>query len=79
MDAGALLKDGPMKVLVKPGAKKTEILGWDEGQEALRVGVAAPPEENKANRELVKFFSRLAGGRVRIVRGFASREKVLSL
>ncbi|MBI5388947.1 YggU family protein [Candidatus Woesearchaeota archaeon] len=71
------LSTNRFSVLVKPNAKKTEILGWDEGRQALRVAVAAPPEDNRANLELIKFFSRLLKKEVRIVSGLTSKKKIL--
>jgi uncharacterized protein (TIGR00251 family) len=62
------------KVLVKPNAKKTEILSEDP----LKIAIAAPPDKNKANLELVKFLSKKLG-RVKIVSGHTSREKILEL
>ena len=78
MDAIAQLKEGSITILVKPNAKKTEILGWDETKHAWRVAIASPAVENKANVEVVKFFSRLVGKQVRIRSGLRSKEKVLS-
>lgn len=66
-----------LNVIVKPGAKKDEVVGWDGNKKALRVNIRAPAEDNKANIAVVKLFSKLAGKRARIVRGFKSREKVL--
>ena len=71
------LKSGRLRILVKH-AKKNEIVGWDEARKALRVAIAAPPEDNKANIAIIKFFSKLAGQRIRIVSGLKSKEKVLS-
>lgn len=70
------LRAGKVVVRVKPNAKKTEIL--DSGEE-VRVAVAAQAEDNKANVELVKFLSRLAGRRVKIVSGLTSKRKVVAL
>ncbi len=68
---------GRIKILVKPNSKKTEILGWDEERKAFRVAVAAPPEDNKANIALIKFFSKLTKKKVRILSGLKSKEKML--
>ena len=68
-----------LKILVKPNAKKTDILGWDEDKKILRVAVSAPAEDNKANIAIIKFFSKKLGKRVRIVSGLKSKQKVLSL
>ena len=78
-DAISRLKAGKVKILVKANANKTEILGWDEDKQAFRVAVSAPAQDNKANLEIVKFFSKLVGQRVKIVSGLTSKEKVLAL
>lgn len=75
----SLLRAGSLKVIVKPSSKKDEVLGWDEKRDALRVNIKAPAEDNKANIALVKFFSKLAGRRVRIKSGLRSKEKLLSI
>ncbi len=68
---------GKVQILVKPNAKKDEMLGWDEQRKAFRVAIAAPAEENKANIAVIKFFSKLTKKQVRILSGLRSKEKVL--
>lgn len=68
---------GRVKILVKPNSNKDEILGFDEERQAWRVAIAAPPEDNKANIAVIKFFSRLTKKKVRIVAGLTSKEKLL--
>ncbi len=71
-------EDGTLILIyVQPKAKKNEIEGVDEWRGRLKVKVKAPPVEGKANREVVKFFSKLLGTEVVIVRGETSREKDL--
>lgn len=71
-------KDGVLiKIYVQPKAKKNEIEGIDEWRGRLKVKIKAPPVEGKANREVVKFFSKLFGREVVIIRGETSREKEL--
>ncbi len=64
-------------VYVQPKAKKNEIEGIDEWRGRLKVKIQAPPVEGKANKELVKFLSKVLGADVEIVRGETSREKDL--
>lgn len=78
-DAVSRLKVGTIRILVKANAKKTEVLGWDDARQAFRVAVAAPAQDNKANLEIVKLFSKLAGCRVKIVSGLTAKVKVLAL
>lgn len=66
-----------LQVTVKPNARKTEIL--EQGEGTLKVAVAAPPEDGKANLELVKFLSRKLKKQVRIVSGFGNKKKLLEV
>ncbi|ASJ09159.1 hypothetical protein A3L11_07920 [Thermococcus siculi] len=71
-------KDGVLLLIhVQPKAKKNVIEGVDEWRGRLKVRIAAPPVEGKANKEVIKFFSKLLGADVSIVRGETSREKDL--
>ena len=67
-------------IKVIPGAPGNRIIGR-RGDE-LVVKIVAPPEEGKANRELVSFLARtleIAKSEITLVRGAASRHKVLAL
>jgi len=71
-------KDGTLLlVYVQPNAKRNEIEEIDEWRGRLKVKVKAPPVGGKANKELVKFLSKVLGADVEIVRGETSREKDL--
>ncbi len=71
------ISNNRLKILVKPNSPKTEILGWDDSRSALRVTIHAKPEDNEANTEVVKFFSKLLKKKVSIKSGMRSREKLL--
>ena len=65
---------------VRPAAPKDELLGWNPAGE-LRVSVAAPPAEGKANKRLVAFLAKrlsVKRGEIRIESGEQSRTKILS-
>jgi uncharacterized protein len=67
-----------LKVRVQPRAKRDAIV--DERDGVLRVSVAAAPVEGQANMALCKLIAKRAGiarGRVSVVRGERSREKVV--
>jgi len=63
-------------IKVKTNQPKTEIV---EKSEVWKVNVKAKPENNKANEEIIKFFSKLFKKRVRIVRGLKIRTKILEI
>lgn len=67
---------------VQPGAKRTEPAGrHGEGtNQRLKVRLAAPPVEGRANAELLRFLAEAFGvplRNVRLVRGETSRHKVV--
>ena len=64
-----------LQIYVQPKAKKNEIEGIDEWRGRLKIKVKAPPVGGKANKELVKFLSKLLGAEVELVKGETSREK----
>ncbi len=69
-----------LHLLVSPGAKQTQVTQGEDG--ALRVRVAAPATEGKANRELVAFLARrldVARSHVSLVQGLGSRNKVVEI
>jgi len=69
--------DGVMLALhIQPGAKKTEVVGLHG--EALKIRLAAPPVDGKANAALVAFIAAKVGaGRtaVEVISGLTSRAK----
>lgn len=71
---------------VSPGAKKSEILGWEEDYpqvgRVLRVRVAAPPIDGKANKEICAFLAKrlgLAKSEIKLAHGSSGRIKLLEL
>jgi uncharacterized protein len=61
---------------VQPGARKTEVAG--EHGEALKIRLAAPPVDGKANDCLIAFLARqldIAKARLELVSGVSSRTK----
>jgi len=67
----------PIEVKVRAGKPKTRIVSCEDG--VFLLDVAAKAEDNKANIEIIKFFSRLAGERVKIVKGLRSKKKVIDI
>ena len=69
-----------INVMVKPRAKRDEIVDWDG--ETLKVRVAAPPVEGQANDRCLRIMARALGvsrSRIRIVRGATSRRKRIGI
>ncbi len=70
---------GKLKIVVKPNSPKTEIKGWDKEKEALKVEVKAEPEKGKANKEIIKFFTKLLKKKIEITHGLVSKQKMLKI
>lgn len=65
---------------IQPGAKKTEFAGLHG--EALKIRLAAPPVDGKANEALIKFVAetlKLPKSAVNLKSGQTSRRKVLEI
>jgi uncharacterized protein (TIGR00251 family) len=65
-----------VKVLVKPRASRSRVLGVHD--DSLAVAVAAPPVDGAANAELIQVLSRHFGvraGAVEVLSGHAGRRK----
>ncbi len=67
---------------VQPGAKRTEVAGihGEGGAARVRIRLAAPPVEGKANVQLLRFLASAFGVPQRAVvllRGEASRQKTV--
>lgn len=77
MNVEEYIKNNSLKILVKPNAKKSEILGYDEKKKAVKVSIAARAEKGKANMEVIKFFSKLLKRKVEIKTGLKNREKII--
>jgi uncharacterized protein len=76
-----------MKINIRltPNAKKSEVLGEEQdlfGGKTLRVKVAAPPIEGKANKELINILSehfKVSKSKISIVAGEKSRNKIVEI
>lgn len=73
------IKEKTFKVLIKPNSQKNEIIGFDANKNAYKINIKEKAEENKANKELIKFLSKTLGKRVKIKSGFKSREKIIEV
>ena len=67
-----------LRVYVQPGARKNQIVGLHD--QALKIKIAAPPEDGRANAELCEFLAEFCGvamSRVHVVSGLSSRRKMV--
>lgn len=68
-----------MKIRVSPGAKSAMLKGL-YGEGAIRLSVAAPPIDGRANAETERYLAALIGvkrSRVAVVKGASSRDKLI--
>lgn len=77
-------KDGSIFLFIwlQPNAKKTEISGLFGQPPSLKIRVASPPIDGKANRELLQFltnFLKLPKKALEITQGEASRRKTVRI
>ena len=72
-------RDGvSLQIQAQPGAKRTEVAGLHGG--CLKVRLASPPADGKANECLVRFLAQRLGvkrNQVTIIRGLSSRRKTV--
>ena len=74
-----------LNIHITPNSKKSEVSGEEIdlfGSKVLRVKVAAPPKEGKANKELIKILSErydIPKSKVFIIAGEKSRNKVVEI
>jgi uncharacterized protein (TIGR00251 family) len=69
-----------ISVWLTPRSHEDKILGWDNG--SLRVRVAAPPVDGKANEALLRLLARELGitqSSIRLVSGHTSRRKIMAI
>jgi len=74
------LNETRISLHVYPSAPRNQIVGLEGG--VLAVRIAAPPVKGQANRELIAFLSQQLGvsrGRLAIIRGHTSRNKLISV
>ena len=68
-----------MKLRVSPGARNTAVKGL-YGEGALKLSVAAPPTDGRANAEIERYLADLIGvkkSRVAVARGASGRDKLV--
>jgi len=66
-----------IKIKVKTNQRSSKIIAYDEATKTFKVAIAARAKNNEANREVVKFFTKVLNRPVKIKTGFTSKEKLL--
>ena len=69
-----------IKVRVQPKSSRNQVSGFQDG--ALRVRVTAAPTEGQANAAVIALLAKTLGvskSRLGIIRGYSSRDKVVSV
>lgn len=68
-----------VQIEVSPNSGKFQITGYNEWRQTLEVKIKAPPTKGKANKELMKEFTKLTGHPTEIISGHKSRQKNLKI
>lgn len=79
MNLDDFVKNSCFRVIVKPNAEKTEVLGYDKERQAIKIAVMAQADKNKANLELIKFLSKRLKRKVCIKSGLTGRKKIVCI
>ena len=69
-----------LRIHVIPQSQKSEVVGIQD--DALKVKIAAPPVEGRANAACIRFLSDILGVRknqISIVSGHKSRDKIVAI
>jgi len=64
-----------LRVRAKPKSRKTQLSKVED--DTVFIDIAAPPEDNKANLELLKFLKRQTGRPCKIKSGATSKDKIV--
>ncbi|MDD3520191.1 MAG: DUF167 domain-containing protein [Actinomycetota bacterium] len=74
------MKKENIKLLVRPGASKTEIIGIFDGM--VKIKVSSQPEKGKANKKLIEFLAlklQIPKKNIRIISGEFSNIKTIEI
>ena len=74
-----LKEKSAIMVIAKTNAVKTKIDSYDKSRSAYIMDVAAPPQDNKANVEIIRYLSRLTGKQATIISGATAKKKLIRL
>lgn len=71
------IKKNKFKIIVKTKAKNNEITEFDKEEQSYRLNIKAIPQKGNANKEIIKFLSKLLKKQVRIIKGLKSKKKTI--
>ncbi|MCF7866275.1 DUF167 domain-containing protein [Candidatus Woesearchaeota archaeon] len=72
-------KKGTFMIDVKTNGNKTELKEFNKSKQAYLMDVSAPPQDNKANIEIIKYFSKNLKKDIRIMSGATSKKKLIRI
>ncbi len=73
------IKESRFNVIVKTKSNSNKLVGFDKERKTYLLNIKAVPEKGQANKEIIRFLSRLLKKQVRIVRGLKSKEKIIEV
>ena len=80
MDAVKIVGDDLLvNIEVSPRSDHFDISSYNPWRKTLEVKLKSPPLKGKANKEIVKEFSKLTGRKVIIVSGLKSHQKIVKI
>jgi uncharacterized protein (TIGR00251 family) len=65
------------KIVVKSNARKSEIL--EESEDQLKIAIASPAQDGKANAELIRFLKKERGWKCTILKGKTNKNKLIQI
>jgi uncharacterized protein (TIGR00251 family) len=65
------------RIKVKPNARKSEIL--EETENEIKIAIAAPAQDGKANTELIRFLKKERNWKCKIVSGLRCKNKLIQI
>lgn len=66
-------------IAATPNAESTGIKGFDPWRKRILLRIKERPLQNRANREIVDFFSKIFNAKVKIVSGAKSSQKTVEV
>lgn len=80
MQAVKEIGDGVLvDIEVSPNSANFSVSGYNEWRDEIEVKIKSIPQKGKANKEIIKEFTKLTGSDVKIVSGLKSQHKTLRI